>query len=110
MKEKSVSSENFDHTSATMTSLEAALYLRLAVGTLAKMRCWGGSPPFLRLGRKVVYCREDLDAWLNARRATSTFDADRLPRRLTVKDSADRFPSELPLVQSAQRGVRNVTP
>ena len=62
---------------------DAARHLGLAQSTLAKMRCRGGSPPFLRLGRKVVYCRADLDTWLNARRATSTSDADRLPRRLT---------------------------
>jgi hypothetical protein len=78
-----VSSDSFNHASVTMNSAEAARYLRLAVATLAKMRCLGGSPTFLRLGRKIVYFRADLDAWLNARRATSTSDADRLPRRLT---------------------------
>jgi hypothetical protein len=62
---------------------DAARHLGLAASTLAKMRCRGGSPTFLRLGRKIVYCRADLDAWLRARRATSTSDADRLPRRLT---------------------------
>jgi Helix-turn-helix domain len=78
-------------TDEKLSTAEAARHLGLALATLAKMRCWGGSPPFLRLGRKVVYCRDDLDAWLNARRATSTSDADRLPRRLT-------------------RGVRDATP
>lgn len=97
-------------TDEKLTAHEAAIHLGLAPATLSKMRCWGGSPPFLRLGRKVVYCRDDLDAWLNARRATSTSDADRLPRRLTIKDSADRFPSELPSIQGAKRGVRNATP
>jgi hypothetical protein len=63
-----------------MNAREAASYLGLAHATLAKM---GGSPTFMRLGRKIVYCRDDLDAWLNDRRATSTSDADRLPQRLT---------------------------
>lgn len=66
---------------------DAARHLGLAESTLAKMRCRGGSPTFMRLGRKVVYRRADLDAWLNARRAISTSDADRLPRRLTDADS-----------------------
>jgi hypothetical protein len=64
-------------------SRDAARHLGLAPSTLAKMRCRGGSPTFLRLGRKIVYVRADLDAWLSARRAQSTSDADRLPRRLT---------------------------
>src|ERR1700722_12569755 len=93
-----------------LSTADAARHLGLAPATLAKMRCWGGSPPFLRLGRKVVYCRDDLDAWLNDRRAISTSDADRLPRRLTIKDSADRLPSELLSIQTAKRGVRSATP
>jgi len=67
---------------------DAAVHLGIAPATLAKMRCVGGSPTFLRLGRKIVYCRADLDAWLSARRASSTSDADRLPRRLTDATSA----------------------
>ena len=97
-------------TDQKLNTAEAARHLGLAPATLAKMRCWGGSPPFLRLGRKVVYCRADLDAWLSARRATSTSDADRLPRRLTIKDSAGRLPSELPSTQNGKRGVHNATP
>lgn len=70
-------------TDEKMNSRDAARYLGLAHATLAKMRCLGGSPVFLRLGRKIVYCRADLDAWLDARRASSTSDADQLPGRLT---------------------------
>jgi len=70
-------------TEEKLNAREAARYLGLAQATLAKMRCWGGSPTFMRLGRKIVYARADLDSWLNARRATSTSDADRLPPRLT---------------------------
>jgi len=67
---------------------DAARHMGIAKATLAKMRCCGGSPPFLRLGRKILYVRADLDVWLNARRATSTSHADRLPRRLTDPDPA----------------------
>jgi len=70
---------------AVMSPTEAARYLGLAVSTLAKMRCWGGSPTFVRLGRKIGYPRADLDEWLAARRATNTSDAaHRLPSKLTT--------------------------
>jgi hypothetical protein len=71
--------------SAIMTPLEAARYVGLAVSTLAKCRCWGGGPIFVRLGRRVGYRRADLDEWLTARRATNTSDAaQRLPSKLTA--------------------------
>jgi hypothetical protein len=39
---------------------------------------------FLKLGRRVLYRRIDLDAWLESRVARDTSDADaRLPKSLT---------------------------
>jgi hypothetical protein len=38
----------------------AAALTGLAVATLAKLRCIGGGPEYLKLGRKVVYRRSDL--------------------------------------------------
>jgi len=32
----------------------------------------GGGPVYVKLGAKVVYDREDVSAWVNARRCTST--------------------------------------
>ena len=58
-----------------LTADEAAAYLRLAPGTLANRRSFGGGPPFLKLGAKVVYRCRDLDAWATARRRESTSDA-----------------------------------
>jgi hypothetical protein len=55
----------------------------LAVATLAKMRCMGGGPPFIKAGRKILYRRGDLIAWLNARRVNNTTEAARVPGRLT---------------------------
>lgn len=52
----------------------AAEYLGLSPATLETMRSRGGGPPFVKLGRRVVYQREDLDAWLAERRRTSTSD------------------------------------
>lgn len=80
-------------TDEKLNARDAARYLGLAQATLAKMRCWGGSPIFMRLGRKIVYCRADLDTWLTARRATSTSDADRLPQRLTDRRPVGTAPN-----------------
>ena len=74
---------------AVMLPPEAARYIGVAVSTLAKMRCWGGGPEFLKLGRKVAYERKPLDDWKSQRRAQNTSDADRLPRRLTDVPRAD---------------------
>jgi excisionase family DNA binding protein len=62
----------------------AARYMGLSASTLAKMRLSGNSPAFLKLGRRVLYRRVDLDAWLESRVARNTSDADaRLPKSLT---------------------------
>ena len=54
----------------------AAEYLRLSVSTLAKMRLYGNGPVYSKLGRRVVYRHQDLDAWLarNSYRSTSEYD------------------------------------
>ncbi len=55
-------------------SRDAALYIGLAPQTLAKLRVTGGSPPYFKVGRQVVYDRADLDSWLSVRRRRSTSD------------------------------------
>jgi predicted DNA-binding transcriptional regulator AlpA len=50
----------------------AANYLGYSESTLEKKRVTGDGPPFIRLGRAVVYDTRDLDAWLAARRTMST--------------------------------------
>ena len=50
-----------------MTDKEAAIYLNLAVNTLAVWRCTKREAlPFIKLGRAVRYRKSDLDNWLNA--------------------------------------------
>jgi predicted DNA-binding transcriptional regulator AlpA len=52
---------------------QAATYLGLSPSTLAKRRCWGLPPAFVRLGARAVgYDTDELDAWLAACRRTST--------------------------------------
>ena len=53
---------------------EAASYCGSSSSTFAKLRVYGGGPIFLKLGRRVVYNPDDLDAWLASRRRTSTSD------------------------------------
>ncbi len=53
----------------------AAEYLGLSPATLETLRTRGGGPPFVKLGRRVVYRREDLEAWLAQGRRRSTSDA-----------------------------------
>ncbi|WP_354080649.1 helix-turn-helix domain-containing protein [Bradyrhizobium sp. S3.5.5] len=51
---------------------EAAEHLRLSKSTLDKLRCHGGGPRYFKLGRAIVYARDDLDAWMTSRRREST--------------------------------------
>ncbi|MCG2639424.1 MULTISPECIES: helix-turn-helix transcriptional regulator [Bradyrhizobium] len=61
-----------------MTALErrtaeaAAHYLDVSPATLAKWRISGEGPKFARIGKRVCYFKEDLDAWMLDRRVTST--------------------------------------
>jgi excisionase family DNA binding protein len=51
---------------------EAAARLKLSASYLEKLRVRGGGPTFATLGRKVRYRVCDLDAWAEARLASST--------------------------------------
>jgi predicted DNA-binding transcriptional regulator AlpA len=66
----------------------AAEYVGLSESMLAKMRCLGGGPTYLKLGRAVRYRQDDLDAWLNARRVRHSSDAARLSPRLCKTSSS----------------------
>lgn len=48
-----------------------------STSTLAKMRLTGTGPVYVKLGRKVAYRLEDLEAWVaeNRFRSTSEYDA-----------------------------------
>ena len=61
-----------DLTHRRLRTPAAADYLGYAESTLEKKRLTGDGPPFIRLGRVVVYDTRDLDAWLVQRRARST--------------------------------------
>ena len=56
-------------------SRAAAKVLGLAHGVLANWRHFGKGPAFYKIGRKAVYDVAELEAWLAARRRTSTSGA-----------------------------------
>ncbi len=49
-----------------LTITEAAELLRAPVATLRYWRHLGTGPASFRLGRRVLYRREDLNAWIDA--------------------------------------------
>lgn len=52
---------------------QVAQRLGLARASLAKLRLYGGGPPYVKLGAKVLYPEEALAEWLDAQpRHTST--------------------------------------
>lgn len=51
---------------------QVAERLGLSESTLAKMRLSGDGPPYSKLGRRVVYRPEDIDAWIASNRFSST--------------------------------------
>ena len=60
-----------------LTPPEASRWLRVAVQTLARWRCEGQGPPFVRLGgNRVFYRRDDLEGYVASRRFRSTAEAD----------------------------------
>jgi len=76
-----------------LTPEETATQLRLAKQTLARWRCEGRGPAFLRLGARVLYRRADVEAWLSGKRYHSTSD------RVMVSEGS------LPSIRGGQRGL-----
>jgi predicted DNA-binding transcriptional regulator AlpA len=56
-----------------LSTPEAARFLAISARTLEKHRCYGTGPRYFKLGGRVVYRLEDLQAWveLGARASTS---------------------------------------
>lgn len=53
---------------------EAARLLGISARTLEKYRCHGNGPTFRKLGGRVVYAIEDLQAWADQSACRSTSD------------------------------------
>lgn len=52
----------------------AADYIGLSPRTLEKFRLSGSGPNYSKVGRAVLYDRQELDLWLAERRRSSTSD------------------------------------
>jgi hypothetical protein len=71
-------------TASTLLTLdEAAAFLRTPAATLRYWRHLGVGPDGFRLGRRVMYRREDLARWISERQAAdlSRRDTGQSPRR-----------------------------
>ena len=58
--------------SPLLTTVEAGAFVRLSRRTLEDYRTKGTGPTFRRLGKKIYYRTEDLNAWIDDRAFTST--------------------------------------
>lgn len=68
---------------------DAAIHLGLSARTLEKHRCFGTGPVFRKLGGRIVYAIDDLEAWAELGTRRSTTDPGR-----GVVHPAKRLPSE----------------
>lgn len=50
----------------------AAKYSGISQSTLEKLRLTGGGPPYMKVGKVVLYDPSDLDTWLASHRRRST--------------------------------------
>ena len=59
------------------TPAEVEVLLGTSRSTLARWRCEGDGPPFVKIGRKILYGAADLELWLDIRRYRSTSEYGR---------------------------------
>ncbi len=72
-----------------LSTNEAASYLGLGKSTLDKLRLVGGGPRFITCGRRVNYDPDDLDAFLNERKRSSTSEPLHIERRKSSSSSLE---------------------
>jgi predicted DNA-binding transcriptional regulator AlpA len=72
MPAKTVMSAGGGRLSATMTREEAAKYVGVSVAFMNRARVVGDGPAYVKLGRRVVYNKADIDSWLASKRKRST--------------------------------------
>ncbi len=64
-----------EKTSPYLDTREAAEYLRIRPATLHRWRSTGAGPAYIKLGGRVVYAQDDLDAFARAGRHTTSAEA-----------------------------------
>jgi len=55
-----------------LTTKQTAELSGLSISYLNKLRCLGGGSPFLKVGRKCIYRRDEFEAWLATHQHSST--------------------------------------
>jgi predicted DNA-binding transcriptional regulator AlpA len=78
---------------------EAARFVGLSIRTLEKHRIYGTGPRYSKLGGRVVYHVEDLQAWVESGLKASTSD----PGRATVLPAKRHAASVPPYANPARR-------
>jgi predicted DNA-binding transcriptional regulator AlpA len=72
-----------------LTQPETADETRLSERTLERHRLTGTGPKFVRLGRRVLYRREDVEEWIAANICRSTSEADAMAGRCGQTQAAN---------------------
>src|SRR4029453_12928070 len=67
-----------------MNDVEAAAYLGISRSWLTKLRVRGGGPPHVKLGRRCLYRRSDLDGFMRARLRRTTSEGRKLGGRFEI--------------------------
>jgi len=65
-------SQTTDKKPVFLNAKQAAEYLGLKPNTLAKMRVYGNGPEYRKHGQRVIYSLDDLTAWSDASKRSST--------------------------------------
>ena len=78
---------------------EAARFVGLSIRTLEKHRIYGTGPRYAKLGGRVVYSLDDLQAWVASAVKASTSD----PGRAVVLPARRHTPAELDLARQPRR-------
>ncbi len=72
---------NLTASSGLLDTARAAEFLGIAKQTMARWRVDGQGPPFIKVGGAVRYRPDDLNVWLDARRARHTAESQRRPSK-----------------------------
>ena len=78
---------------------EAARFVGLSIRTLEKHRIYGTGPRYSKLGGRVVYRLEDLQAWVDTAVKASTSD----PGKFVVLPAKRHSPAELEQARQPRR-------
>jgi predicted DNA-binding transcriptional regulator AlpA len=78
---------------------EAARFVGLSIRTLEKHRIYGTGPRYAKLGGRVVYRLEDLQAWVDSGVKASTSD----PGKAVVLPARRHTPAELEQARQPRR-------